>query len=333
MADSTFVTVNIEDDDHHDKERVVQQFSSDDEDTVMEDEELLVLRPLNLPNSPDHPLLTALTDNKQHQPRKREDDDLATWNSLQRELLTRMIENEKLVKQRALEPTYLISIDPGIVNLASIFGEERVLPTEGLCEITWYLNKMHIEKVAEPSESIDECMLARNLQSWLHQCFASNWELGRLGSVRVIIERQYIDLKKPENINRNSLYLRDIQTNLIAIFQNQYGCFTQLVHSHSYKKALGLDCGSYAANKEAAKKFCATLLEGEPLRDRVINNDHFADCINQVFYKRTKDLRRVFNKEFTIKMRLADNWRLDFERMRPVMLREQGEVSAEQQHK
>jgi len=232
-------------------------------------------------------------------------------NELVGEVLEHILEDEEY-KSKMQHPNFLISIDPGIVNLACCFASEMTDVEKGTCVITWYSNKMSVSKVNDPAAPICIPDLVQKVNSWVELHFATNWELGRLGPVSVYIEHQYVNLKNKAAITKNTIHLQLIQAMLATIFEAKHGCPVFMVHSNSYKQTLGINQGSHYDNKKASLEFCRSLLSKHDFETYIKDSDHLADCLNQVYYMRKKELESVFQKDFKIKMVIAPEWQIDF---------------------
>jgi hypothetical protein len=232
-------------------------------------------------------------------------------NELVGELLDEILEDQEF-RSKMQHPNFLISIDPGIVNLACCFASEVTDVEKGTCVITWYADKMSVSKVNDPATPICIPALVQKINSWVEQHFATNWELGRLGPVSVYIEQQYVNLKNKAAITKNTIHLQIIQAMLATIFEAKHQCPVFMVHSNSYRQALGLIRGDHYENKKASLEFCRNLLSKHDFETYIKENDHLADCLNQVYYMRKKELECVFQKDFKIKMVIVPEWQIDF---------------------
>ena len=219
----------------------------------------------------------------------------------------------KWVLERRLDPCYLFSIDPGMTNMASTLASYVIDEEKKTVDLTFYENRMNCEWVCDSRGGINVETIERQLSSWLLQRLDSQWEMGRLCPITVLIERQYFVLadKDPQMMHL-AVRLQTIQSILYTLCKAKHSMMTLFVQPQSLRKALQISTGEHAKNKQAGLEFARQLFEDPRDREK-INTHHVADCINQAyFYLRCLLLTTYYDQHYDIRVHLKPffypNW-------------------------
>lgn len=196
-------------------------------------------------------------------------------------------------------PIPIISLDPGMDNVGFIRGFFVIDPREKKTFLYLDPAGFHCDAVVSSKwqKTEDYC---RAFKHWILSLICKE-DLSPLKMPVALIERQYIvppaATKETIPVGKwwTSMKLHTIQTILYTLLDS-FGFNVQFINSFSYKKQLGISTGNHYQNKKTAMEFAKSVLPLE-LYQRVAENHHICDCINQMYWW----LRSIYHYPVIIK--------------------------------
>ena len=204
-------------------------------------------------------------------------------------------------------PKPFLSIDPGLVNFAHVYGHYQVFLDDKL--IILYLNPKRVATQAlfDPRQPIDIELWHRTIKSWIHTSFSDE----ELKNCLAVIEHQFQSWARQHWGSFGTMCkLNTVQCILFTLLDSTPGVFATFINPRECRNQLGIaqKTDSGATTKQSKSlAFCRTLFQSQQDYDRCINTDHEADALDQAYFYFKKYMSAAHEVQFSFKIVVGDH--------------------------